>query len=53
MQESKRLFTDYEMRDGFKYCPERLSKGIKSRIAFIGGSVTTQSWRVLTGKFLR
>ena len=52
MQESKRLFTDYEMRDGFRYCPERLSKGIKSRVAFIGGSVTTQSWRILTGKFL-
>jgi len=52
MQESKRLFTDYEMRNGFRYCPERLSKGIKSRVAFIGGSVTTQSWRVLTGNFL-
>lgn len=52
MPESKRLFTDYEMRDGLRYCPERFSQGIKSRVAFIGGSVTTQSWRVLTGQFL-
>lgn len=52
MQESKKLFSDYEMRDGFRYCPERFSSGVKSRVAFIGGSVTTQSWRVLTGKFL-
>jgi len=52
MKKSKRLFTDYEIRDGFRYCSERFSKGIKSRIAFIGGSVITQSWRVLTGQFL-
>ncbi|MGQ9610163.1 MAG: SGNH/GDSL hydrolase family protein [bacterium] len=47
-----RRFFDYEMRDGFKYCHERFSNQIKSRVAFIGGSITTQSWRVLTSQYI-
>lgn len=47
-----RRFFDYEMRDGFKYCHERFSNQIKSRVAFIGRSITTQSWRVLTSQYI-
>jgi acyl-CoA thioesterase-1 len=52
MSKPKRIFADYEMRAGFKYCQERFSQGLKSNVAFIGGSVTTQTWRVLTGQFI-
>jgi len=52
MQESARIFKDYETRDGFRFCPGRFADVIKSRVAFMGGSVTTQTWRVLTGQFI-
>ncbi len=45
-------FNDYEMREGFRHCHERFSQKIKSRVAFIGGSITTQSWRVLTSQYI-
>lgn len=45
-------FDDYKMREGFRYCHGRFSQKIKSRVAFMGGSITTQSWRIITSQYI-
>ncbi|MCC7495206.1 MAG: hypothetical protein IT204_22855 [Fimbriimonadaceae bacterium] len=46
-------FRDFLLRDNLLGCARRFVAGGSARVAFLGGSVTTQSWRQPVMEFLR